>query len=415
MINPELIKKSPEILFENVKKRKMNLNVSSLIDVDKRRRELKIIIESKRAELNKITEEIERLSRSGENTSELKEKARQIREEIKSKEEEAEKTEQDWLDKILNYPNIVHSSVPEDGLKVVKVKGEPHLPPHRKPHWEIGEKLGILDFKTGAKLSGSGFTVLKGMGAKLERALINFMIDTHTKRGYKEFFAPYLIKYETMVGTGQLPKFADDMYQVEKDNLWLIPTSEVTLVNIFRDSIIPESELTINCVTYSACFRREAGSWGRETRGIIRQHQFNKVELVKISKPEDSYQELEKLVEDACYILDLLEIPHRVVLLPADDLGFAASKTYDIEVWMPGLEKYLEISSCSNCEDFQSRRSKIRMRRKSGKIEYVHTLNGSGVAVGRCLAAILENYLQKDGRIKIPEVLQDYMQTSYIE
>jgi seryl-tRNA synthetase len=257
--------------------------------------------------------------------------------------------------------------------------------------------------------------VLEGNGALLERSLINFMIDTHRKRGYKEFFTPYIVKEEIMIGTGQLPKFAYDMYKIEGENLWLIPTAEVSLVNLFRDEIINEDELPIKCVAYSACFRKEAGSWGRETRGIIRQHQFNKVELVKITKPEESYEELEKLVEDACYILELLELPYRVVMLPANDIGFSASKTYDIEVWMPGYGKYLEISSCSNCEDFQARRAMIRIRRKNGKVEYAHTLNGSGLAIGRCVAAILENYLQKDGRVKVPEVLKKYMEKDYIE
>jgi seryl-tRNA synthetase len=414
MINPEIIRKNPEILKENIRRREINFDVEKLIELDNKRREFQVKIDKLRSELNKITDKIAEVVRSGESAEDLKQQAKQIREEIKFLEEQREEIEKEWKKTILLYPNIVHQSIPDKEPKVVKVKGEPYSEKYHKPHWEIGEKLGILNFERGSKLSGSGFTVLEGDGALLERALINFMIDTHTKRGYKEYFAPYIVKEEIMEGTGQLPKFAHDMYHIEEDNLWLIPTAEVTLVNLFRDEIIPEEKLTLNCVSYSACFRREAGSWGRETRGLIRQHQFNKVELVKISKPEDSYDELEKLLQDACHILDLLELPYRVVLLPANDIGFSATKTYDIEVWMPGYGQYLEISSCSNCEDFQARRAMIRLRRKNGKIEYVHTLNGSGVAIGRCLAAIIENYFVESWKIKVPEVLRDYVKKDFI-
>jgi seryl-tRNA synthetase len=414
MINPELIKKNPELLRENIRKRESNFDVEMLIEKDMKRREIQMKIDSLRHELNIITDKIAELTRKNQDAEELKRKAKEIREEIKKYEEERKSVDNQWQNLILNYPNIVHQSVPEKEPKITKTWGEPKKEEFHIPHWEIGEKLKIMSEEKGAKLSGSGFTVMQGDGALLERALINFMLDTHTKNGYREIFTPYLVREEIMEGTGHLPKFAYDMYQIEKDNLWLIPTAEVTLVNLFRDEIIPEEELTINCVAYSACFRREAGSWGRETRGIIRQHQFNKVELVKISKPEESYDELENLVKDACRILELLNLPYRVVLLPANDMGFSASKTYDIEVWMPGLGKFVEISSCSNCEDFQARRAMIRLRRKSGKVEYAHTLNGSGVAIGRCLAAILENYLQKDGTVKIPEVLRDYTKKSFI-
>ena len=414
MINPEIIKRSPEVLERNARRRELDFPVGELVEADRLRRKLKSDIDRKRAELNRITDEIAKLKREGKDIEGKKEEARKLREEIKKLQDELSETEKKWRELILTFPNIVSDDVPDSEPKVVKVKGEPSSEEHHIPHWEIGEKLRILNFKRGAKLSGSGFTVLEGDGSTLERALINFMIDTHKKRGYKEFFTPYLVKEEIMVGTGQLPKFSYDMYKVEREDLWLIPTAEVSLVNLFRDEIIPEDELTINCVAYSACFRREAGSWGRETRGVIRQHQFNKVELVKITKPEDSYRELEKLVEDACHILDLLGLPYRVVLLPANDIGFSASKTYDIEVWMPGYGKYLEISSCSNCEDFQARRAMIRVRRKGGKVEYAHTLNGSGLAIGRCVAAILENYLQKDGKVKVPDVLRDYMKKDFI-
>lgn len=414
MINPGILKKNPEILYDNIRRREIDFPVDKLIELDRKRRELQVEVDRKRGELNKITEEIEKLSREGKDIKKLREEAKKLRENIKETELRREEIEKEWKSLFLLYPNIVHDTVPDSKVKVVKVKGEPFSEPHHKPHWEIAEKFGI-NFQLGAKISGSGFTVLSGEAAKLERALINFMIDQHIKRGYTEYFTPYLVREEIMIGTGQLPKFAEDMYEIERDKLWLIPTAEVTLVNIFRDSIIPEENLTISVVGYSACFRREAGSWGKETRGLIRQHQFNKVELVKISKPEDSYNELEKIVEDACYILDLLELNYRVVLLPANDLGFSASKTYDIEIWMPGYKNYLEISSCSNCEDFQARRALIRLRRKKGKVEYAHTLNGSGVAIGRCLAGILETHLQKDGRIKIPEALRDYVKADFIE
>lgn len=414
MINPDLIKKNPDLLRENIRKRESNFDVELLIEKDMKRREIQMKIDSLRHELNSITDKIAELTRKNQNAEELKRKAKEIREEIKKCEEERKSVDAEWQNLILNYPNIVHESIPEKEPKIIKTWGEPKKEEFHIPHWEIGEKLKIMSEEKGAKLSGSGFTVMQGDGALLERALINFMLDTHTKNGYREIFTPYLVREEIMEGTGHLPKFAYDMYQIEKDNLWLIPTAEVTLVNLFREEIIPEDELTINCVAYSACFRREAGSWGRETRGIIRQHQFNKVELVKISKPEQSYDELENLVKDACRILELLNLPYRVVLLPANDMGFSASKTYDIEVWMPGLGKFVEISSCSNCEDFQARRAMIRLRRKNGKVEYVHTLNGSGVAIGRCLAAILENYFQKDGTVKVPEALTDYMKKSFI-
>ncbi|MCS7213408.1 MAG: serine--tRNA ligase [Candidatus Calescibacterium sp.] len=413
MINPDIIKRNTQILYENLKRREIDYDVEKLIELDTKRRNIQVEIDKKRNELNRITEEIEILAREKKDISKYKEEARKIREEIKNLEEQKEQTEEQWKNLILFYPNIVHQSVPDREPKIVKVKGEPFSQDHHKPHWEFAEKIGI-DFKAGAKISGSGFTVLSGQAAKLERALINLMIDQHVKRGYTEYFTPYLVREEIMIGTGQLPKFSDDMYSIEKDNLWLIPTAEVPLVNIFRDTIIPEEKLNISIVGYSACFRREAGAWGKETRGLIRQHQFNKVELVKISKPEDSYNELEKLVDDACHILDLLELNYRVILLPANDMGFSASKTYDIEIWMPGYKNYLEISSCSNCEDFQARRTLTRLRRKSGKVELVHTLNGSGVAVGRCLAGIIETHLQKDGSIKIPEALRDYMKADYI-
>ncbi len=414
MINPEIIKRHPEKIIENIRRREQDFDVDKLIELDRRRREIQKEVDEKKSELNQITDKIAEIKREGGDISDMQKYAKELREKIKKLESEKDKIDARWRELILLYPNIVHESVPDKEAKIVKVWGEPIKLAHHIPHWEIGKKIG-LRFELGATISGSGFTVLEGLAAKLERALINFMVDTHVKHGYTEYFAPYLVKGEAMIGTGQLPKFADDMYCVEIDNLWLIPTAEVTLVNLFRDSVIMEDKLTIKCVSYSACFRREAGSWGRETRGIVRQHQFNKVELVKITSPEKSYDELEELLKDACRILELLKLPYRVVLLPANDIGFSSSKTYDIEVWMPGYGGYIEISSCSNCEDFQARRAMIRIRRKNGQVQYAHTLNGSGVAVGRCLAAILENYLMPDGKIKIPEVLRDYIKADLLD
>ncbi|MGB9846753.1 MAG: serine--tRNA ligase, partial [Desulfotomaculales bacterium] len=279
-----------------------------------------------------------------------------------------------------------------------------------RPHWEIGEKLGILDFERGAKVSGARFIFSKGEGALLERALINFMLDTHTKEhGYVEVFPPFLVNRESMIGTGQLPKFAEDMFKVEGAEYYLIPTAEVPVTNLYRGEILDGEKLPVRHCAYSACFRAEAGAAGRETRGLIRQHQFNKVELVKFCREENSYEELEKLTRDAERILQLLGLPYRVVVLCTGDLGFSAAKTYDLEVWMPGAGEYREISSCSNFEDFQARRANIRYREGKGRVKFVHTLNGSGLAVGRTVAAILENYQQADGSVIVPEKLIPYM------
>jgi seryl-tRNA synthetase len=284
-----------------------------------------------------------------------------------------------------------------------------------KAHYEIGEALGILDFERGASLSGSRFTVMWGWGAKLERALINFMLDFHTSRGYKEVWVPHLVKPEILEGTGQLPKFEEDLYFCERDGLYLIPTAEVPLTNLFRDTILEEKDLPIYLTAYTPCYRREAGAYGKDIRGIIRQHQFDKVELVKIVHPDTSDQELERLTADAEEILKLLGLPYRVVALCTGDLGFASAKTYDIEVWFPSQNKYREISSCSNCTDFQARRMNTRFKDNEGRKRFAHTLNGSGLAVGRTLAAILENYQQKDGSVVVPEVLRDYLKADVIK
>jgi seryl-tRNA synthetase len=324
-----------------------------------------------------------------------------------------------FLKEWLLVPNIIDDDVPVGGSEKenVEIKRWGKIPDFDfkvKTHWELGEKLDILDFKTAAKLSGPRFAVYKKYGAQLERALINFMIDVHTKKhNYTEIIPPFLVNEEIMVGTGQLPKFREEAYEI--DGQYLIPTAEVPLVNLHRNEILKEEELPLKYVAWSTCFRKEAGSYGKDVRGIMRQHQFNKIELVQFTKPEDSFKALEKITEDAQEILKLLKIPYRAVILCSSDIGFSSAKTYDIEVWLPGENKFREVSSCSNCLDFQARRANIRFKRKgSKKTEHVHTLNGSGLAVGRTLIAILENYQQEDGSVVIPEVLQNYMKTKII-
>ena len=301
--------------------------------------------------------------------------------------------------------------MPSDNVEVRRWGEIPRFDFKPKPHWDIGEALGILDFKTGAKLAGARFTVYLDLGAKLERALINFMLDLHTREhGYHEVFPPFMVNRATMTGTGQLPKFEEELFKVEGTDYFLIPTAEVPVTNIHQDEVLEEGSLPLYYTAYTACFRKEAGSYGKDVRGLIRQHQFNKVELVKVTRPEDSYDELEKLTSNAEEVLKRLNLPYRVITLCTGDMGFSAAKTYDIEVWLPGQDGFKEISSCSNCEDFQARRAKIRYRISGkSKTEYVHTLNGSGLAVGRTLIAILENYQQADGSVLIPEVLRPYM------
>lgn len=340
---------------------------------------------------------------------------RQVSERIKAIDEAVKETEEKLQNELLSIPNIPHQSVPsgvsEDDNEEIRVWGKirefTFIP---KAHWDIGEALDIIDFERGTKVSGARFTFLKGMGARLERALINLMLDTHTKEhGYIEIFPPFIVNRDSMVGTGQLPKFAEDMFKLENKEQYLIPTAEVPVTNLYREEIIDEEKLPIYHTAYSGCFRAEAGAHGRDTRGLIRQHQFNKVELVKFSKPENSYEELERLLNNAETILQKLNLPYRVVNLCGGDLGFSAAKTYDIEVWLPSYDTYREISSCSNFEDFQARRADIKYRPAKGKSQYIHTLNGSGLAVGRTLAAIVENYQQEDGTVSVPEALQPYM------
>ena len=420
MLDIKLIRQNPEFVKERLATRDKAYSdmIDELLAVDNERRNVIAEVEKLKAEKNKLSKDIGKLYREGK-----REEAEKLKEQVEGKNKKIERLEKDlkevelrFQDILLRIPNIPHPSVPigEDENDNVEIRrwGEPRKFDFEPlPHWEIGEKLGILDFERGVKLSGSRFTVMFKEAARLERALINFMLDIHTKEnGYTEVWTPVLVKSEILIGTGQLPKFEEDLYKIADEDLYLIPTAEVSLTNLHAGEILKEDELPKYYTAYTPCFRREAGSHGKDVRGILRQHQFDKVELVKIVKPQNSYDELEKLVKDAEKILQLLELPYRVVELCSGDLGFSASKTYDIEVWIPSQNRYREISSCSNTEDFQARRAKIRYKDKStGKNIFVHTLNGSGLAVGRTLLAIMENYQNKDGSFDIPEVLKDYL------
>ncbi len=416
MIDIELVRKNPEYIKERLSLRgeEYPALIDKLLEIDTERRRLIREVEELRQLRNTKSKEIGRLKREGKDTSEIEREVKSIKEEIEDKEKRLEEIKEEFRSVLLRIPNIPHESVPvgKDETENVEIRrwGEPRkFDFEPKPHWDIAEKLGIIDFERAVKLSGSRFSLLKGDGAILERALINFMLDVHRKKGYTEVAPPHLVKPEILEGTGQLPKFEEDLYYCERDELYLIPTAEVPLTNIYREEILKEEDLPIYLTAYTPCYRREAGSYGKDIRGIIRQHQFDKVELVKIVHPERSYEELETLTRDAEEILQLLGLPYRVVELCTGDLGFSASKTYDIEVWFPSQNRYREISSCSNCEDFQARRMNLRFKDSAGKNRFVHTLNGSGLAVGRTLAAIIENYQQEDGSIIVPEVLRDYI------
>ncbi|MCI4458115.1 MAG: serine--tRNA ligase [Thermocrinis sp.] len=422
MLDIELLRKNPEFVKERLRLRREDYPrlVDEALRLDEERRSILRELEALRAERNALSKEIGKRKSKGEPTAELEGKVKEIKEKIDGLEDKLSKVEEQLKSVMLSIPNIPHQSVPvgKDETENVEVRrwGVPRdFDFEPKAHYEIGEALGILDFERGANLAGSRFTVMWGWGAKLERALINFMLDFHTSRGYKEVWVPHLVKPEILEGTGQLPKFEEDLYFCERDGLYLIPTAEVPLTNLFRDTILEEKDLPIYLTAYTPCYRREAGAYGKDIRGIIRQHQFDKVELVKIVHPDTSDQELEKLTADAEEILKLLGLPYRVVALCTGDLGFSSAKTYDIEVWFPSQNKYREISSCSNCTDFQARRMNTRFKDSEGRKRFVHTLNGSGLAVGRTLAAILENYQQKDGSVVVPEVLRDYLKAEVIK
>lgn len=415
MLDIKLIRSNPNKVKEALEKRKEKINLDEILELDQRRREVLLEADALKEKRNTVSEEIGKLKREKKDAREKILAMKEVSTTIKELDAQIKEIEEETAKILLEVPNIPHESVPigkdeKDNVEIRKW-GEPlkfDFTP--LPHWDIGEALDILDFEQGAKVASARFTVLKGMGAKLERALINFMLDLHTNEyEYKEIAPPFLVNSETMTGTGQLPKFESDLFKCE-NGLYLIPTAEVPLTNLHRQEIINDDDLPLCYVAYTACFRKEAGSYGKDVRGLIRQHQFNKVELVKICRPEDSYQELETLTKNAEEVLKRLEIPYRVIVLCTGDMGFSAAKTYDIEVWLPTQKKYREISSCSNCEDFQARRAMIRYRSKEKeKVNFVHTLNGSGLAIGRTMVAILENFQQKDGSVVIPNVLRPYM------
>ncbi|KUK13520.1 MAG: serine--tRNA ligase [Synergistetes bacterium] len=416
MLDLRDIRRDPDRVRDALRKRGYSFPLDELLKKDEEWRSLLSQAQELKQKRNEASKQVAVMKAKGEDPSEILSQVKEVSDKIKELEKQVSLLEGEIKKMLALIPNIPHESVPvgegeEDNVEVRRW-GEPRkFDFEPSPHWEIGERLGILDFERGTKLAESRFTVLKGFGAKLERALINFMLDLHTtEHGYIEIFPPFLVNSRAMFGTGQLPKFEEELYKCKDDDLYLIPTAEVPLTNLFMNEILPPGSLPIYVTAYSACFRREAGSYGKDIRGIIRQHQFNKVELVKFAEPEHSYEELEKMVNDAEDVLKRLGLPYRVVLLCTGDMGFTSAKTYDIEVWMPGQGKYREISSCSNCEDFQARRANIRYRPSpQEKPRYVHTLNGSGVAVGRTLAAILENYQQEDGSVVIPEALVPYM------
>lgn len=423
MLDIKRIRENPEALLTAMKNRRnKGADVSAFLETDAARRKLMVEAEALKARRNAVSAQIPQLKRAGESTDALMEEMKKAAAKIKELDAEIAALDEKMEAFLYSIPNVPHESVPvgaddSENVEVRKYGEPPKFSFEPKPHWELGEQLKILDPATAGKVTGARFTFYKGLGARLERAVINFYLDTHTcEGGYTEVFPPFMVNRASMTGTGQLPKFEEDAFKVAGTEYFLIPTAEVPVTNMFRDSILDAAELPIKYCAYSACFRAEAGSAGRDTRGLIRQHQFNKVELVKLTKPEDSYEELEKLTLDAELVLQRLGIPYRVVALSTGDLGFSSAKTYDIEVWMPSYGRYVEISSCSNFEDFQARRANIRFRRDlKSKPELVHTLNGSGVAVGRTVAAILENYQQPDGSIKIPKVLVPYMGANVIE
>lgn len=415
MLDWKWVRDNREIIETALKNRNTEFDLDELFTLDDQRRSLQQEADLLKQKRNEESKKIGFLKKEGKDTEDLMKNVQNIVDQIKIIDEKLKATEEEWKEKQLWIPNIPHETVPigqdESCNRVVRSWGKPReFDFEPRPHWDIGEGLDILDFERGSKIAASRFTVLKGLGARLERAIMNFMLDLHTQqRGYQEIFPPFLVNSKAMTGTGQLPKFVEELYKCQ-DDLYLIPTAEVPVTNYHADEILPDEILPLYYTSYTACFRREAGSYGKDVRGLIRQHQFNKVELVKFVTPETSYDELEKLLADAEEVLKILRLPYRVVILCSGDLGFSSAKTYDIEVWIPSQKTYREISSCSNFEDFQARRANIRYRNKAGKIGFVHTLNGSGLAIGRTVVAILENYQQENGTVIIPEVLRPYMQ-----
>lgn len=421
MLDIKLIRNDKENVKNGLKKRHGEFPIDEIIKLDEERRTIITNVEAKKAEQNQVSKSIGQLKKEGKDLGPIFAKMKDLSNEIKEEDEKLRKLEAEIEKKLLYIPNVPDESVPEglddsDNVEIRKF-GEPRkFDFEPKAHWDLGVDLGILDFERASKVSGARFSIFKGLGAKLERSIYTFMLDTHTGDGkYTELSVPYLVNRSAMTGTGQLPKFEEDAFHIPSKDFFLVPTAEVPVTNFRKDEIIANEELPLYYTAYTACFRQEAGSAGRDTRGLIRNHQFDKVELVKLVKPEESFEELEKLTADAEKILQLLEIPYRVVLLSSGDLGFSSTKTYDIEVWMPSYGRYVEISSCSNFGDFQARRANLKYRDEDGKVRLLHTLNGSGLAVGRTFAAILENYQNEDGTVTIPEVLKHYMRVDKIE
>ena len=415
MLDIRAIRSNPEEIKRKLSRRGQEFRIDEVLKLDEQRRQVIYEVEELKSRKNKVSEEVAKLKRAKQDAEAVVLEMRQVSEKIKEMDERVRNLDEEITGILLTIPNTPYEGIPDgssdaDNVEIRK-QGEPTKFEYEpKAHWDIGVDLNILDFETAGKVTGARFTFYRGLGAKLERALINFMLDTHTENGYTEIFPPFMVHRRSMTGTGQLPKFEEDAFKVQNTEYFLVPTAEVPVTNMYREQILDGSMLPIKHTAYTACFRAEAGSAGRDTRGLIRQHQFNKVELVKFADPDNSYEELEKLTEDAERILKLLKLPYRVVCLCAGDLGFSSAKTYDLEVWMPSYGRYVEISSCSNFEDFQARRADIKFRPEpKEKPRFVHTLNGSGLAVGRTVAAILENFQQGDGSVVIPEVLRPYM------
>jgi len=416
MLDIRLLRNETQKVKDLLSRRKEEVDIDAILELDASKREILFEVEGLKSKQNEVSKKIPAMKKAGEDVTEVFKEMKELSDKIKELDEKVRCLDEELNTRMLTIPNLPNPEVPdgdtdEDNVEIRKFMEPTKFTFEPKAHWDVGANLGILDAPTAGKVTGTRFTFYKGLGSRLERAVINFYLDTHTEEsGYTEIFPPYMVHRRSMIGTGQLPKFEEDAFKVAGTDYFLIPTAEVPVTNMYRDDILDGDKLPIKHVAYSACFRAEAGSAGKDTRGLIRQHQFNKVELVKFVKPEDSYEELEKLTRDAEKVLQMLKIPYRVVAICVGDLGFTAAKKYDIEVWMPSYNRYVEISSCSNFEDFQARRANIKYKNSpKDKAQYVHTLNGSGVAIGRTVAAILENYQNEDGTVTIPEVLVPYM------
>lgn len=416
MLDIKRIRKHPEEVLELLNRRNLNINLNNILELDKQRREMLVEVENKKATHNNVSKQIPILKKDKKDVTDIVLEMKSLSDNIKKLDEEIKTIDIKIEEELLKMPNTPNPNIPigesTDDNKELRKWGEIRVFDFEiKPHWDLGVELGILDFERATKITGTRFSLFKGMGARLERAIISYMLDKHTlEHGFTEISPPYMVNRDSMIGTGQLPKFEEDMFKLNDKDYYLIPTAEVPVTNIYRNEVLDEKDLPLYLTAYTPCFRAEAGSAGRDTKGLIRNHQFDKVEMVMYSTVEDSYKQLELLTQFAEEILKGLGLPYRVVELCTGDIGFSAAKTYDLEVWMPSYNKYVEISSCSNFEDFQSRRANIRYRTKEkGKLEFIHTLNGSGLAVGRTFAAILENYQNDDGSINIPEVLRPYM------